>query len=94
MSDVAEVRDRLLTDYGPPRRFADREPGRVLVFGHGSRDAAQAYATSNTEHFGHPTDVELSDAGWLTVVDLRPTIAAIEATFRESEAPTEEGTCG
>jgi hypothetical protein len=50
----------------------------VLVFAHGSREAAEAGAACNREHYGHPSRAELRESvGWVTVVDLRPAIARL-----------------
>jgi hypothetical protein len=79
VSDAATWRAAFVVLFGEPKRLPDREPGRVLVFRHSSREAAEVSAARNRSHHGHPSHVEQQDGGWLTVVDLRPSIADIEA---------------
>jgi hypothetical protein len=71
-----------IAPYPRPARIrgdvSDEQGEVVLVFAHGSREAAEAGAACNREHYGHPSRAELRESvGWVTVVDLRPAIARL-----------------
>jgi hypothetical protein len=79
VADGSALRDK----YGTPERLADREAD-VLVFRHTCEESARAFAAANNEDGSHPSTVEELDGYWVTVVDLRPHLAQITESFRES----------
>jgi hypothetical protein len=79
------IREQLVRLFGWPDRLPDDVSGRVLVFGHGSKLAAESYAAADWSIFGHPSRAELREGvGWCTVVDLRPAIARADAERRRA----------
>jgi hypothetical protein len=74
------IREQLVRLFGWPDRLPDDVRGEVLVFGHGSKLAAESYAAADWSIFGHPSRAEVREGvGWVTVVDLRPAIARADA---------------
>jgi hypothetical protein len=87
MDEERQVREELRERYGMPRRLPDREDD-VLPVGHGSREAAEAYAAADRDVWGYPSTAEQIPV-WVTVVDLRPVIAEVEA--RSARRAQQEG---
>lgn len=59
-------------------RLPDDVPGRVMVFGHSSEAHAAVSAHRNRADYGHPAWHEQRAGRWVTVVDLRPRIEALD----------------
>lgn len=68
--------------FGEGRRLPDDLPGHqvIVTTWDGSQEAAEIAAEGNRELYGHPSWAELREGvGWVTVTDLRPAMARIEA---------------
>jgi len=92
-------RDELWAKYGVPTKveassaldelglLGEVDPDHVVAFTYASREAADAYAAANLEHWGHPTLGTYETAhGVVGVVDLRPAIAELDRKQADPEA--------
>jgi len=88
MTDVQRrIRAELVGRYGWPRptdkaatlrllgRRHDVHPRDVSACVYASRDAAEAFAAANREHWSHPSlGIAVVDGGVVGVIDLRPSL--------------------
>ncbi len=82
-----ERQERMFRRYGKPEQVSelaawellhpdDVSPAEICAFRYRDQEAADAYAASNLEHYGHPSlgTVRLEDGTVIGVLDLRPAL--------------------
>lgn len=72
-----DIGSALRAKYGKPVRVTDRAE-HVFAFRHASEESARAFAEAN----GDEGSVVCEDGTWLSVVDLRDRIAAMDEAYR------------
>lgn len=99
MNDADVRRKQMWDDYGRPVSvdtkaalrllgITDVDPRDVAAFRYRDREAADAYAAANLEHWGHSTigSYDLGEHGVVGVLDLRAAIAEMEERLKQERA--------